>query len=88
MSEGKGLQLQHVESGIEKVPACAIQYRQSLAKVSDLYRDFARPGGIREDGFTILWNKMTTASARVRIPRLGGPEDMDIYRAHGADAGR
>ena len=24
---------------------------------SDLYRDFARPGGVREDGFTIIWDK-------------------------------
>lgn len=24
---------------------------------SDLYRDFARPGGVREDGFTIVWDK-------------------------------
>lgn len=25
--------------------------------LSDLYRDFARPGGVREDGFTIIWDK-------------------------------
>jgi uncharacterized protein len=24
---------------------------------SDLYRDFARPGGVREDGFTVIWDK-------------------------------
>jgi predicted acyl esterase len=23
---------------------------------SDLYRDFARPGGVREDGFTVIWD--------------------------------
>ncbi len=24
---------------------------------SDLYRDFARPGGVREDGFTVIWDR-------------------------------
>ncbi len=32
---------------------------------SDLYRDFARPGGGREDGFTIVWSKGTRRAARV-----------------------
>lgn len=32
---------------------------------SDLYRDFARPGGGREDGFTIVWSKGTRRTARV-----------------------
>jgi len=32
---------------------------------SDLYRDFARPGGVREDGFTIIWSKGTRRGARV-----------------------
>ena len=31
----------------------------------DLYRDFARPGGVREDGFSILWSRLTRAKARV-----------------------
>lgn len=33
---------------------------------SDLYRDFARPGGSREDGFSVIWNKGTHRVARVR----------------------
>ena len=33
---------------------------------SDLYRDFARPGGSREDGFTIVWSKGTSKIARLR----------------------
>ena len=36
--------------------------------LSDLYRDFARPGGVREDGFSILWSRMTGKAARVRTP--------------------
>ncbi|MDE2464114.1 MAG: CocE/NonD family hydrolase [Alphaproteobacteria bacterium] len=32
---------------------------------SDLYRDFARPGGAREDGFSIIWSKGTRHAARV-----------------------
>ncbi|WP_284948148.1 CocE/NonD family hydrolase [Acidisoma cladoniae] len=32
---------------------------------SDLYRDFAYPGGVREDGFSKLWSKLTGRSARV-----------------------
>ncbi|KAF2485561.1 acyl esterase [Neohortaea acidophila] len=37
---------------------------------SDLYRDFARPGGIREDGFSILWSMGTSRGARVARPLL------------------
>ena len=33
---------------------------------SDLYRDFGRPGGSREDGFTIVWSKGTSKIARLR----------------------
>jgi predicted acyl esterase len=32
---------------------------------TDLYRDFARPGGVREDGFSIIWSAMTGRAARV-----------------------
>jgi hypothetical protein len=32
---------------------------------SDVYRDFARPGGGREDGFTILWSTLIGRKARV-----------------------
>lgn len=33
---------------------------------SDLYRDFARPGGIREDAFLPLWSAMTRRAGRTR----------------------
>ena len=33
---------------------------------SDLYRDFARPGGVREDGFSVIWSAMTRKAARVQ----------------------
>jgi len=33
---------------------------------SDLYRDFTRPGGSREDGFSIVWSKGTKNIARLR----------------------
>jgi predicted acyl esterase len=32
--------------------------------LTDLYRDFAYPGGIREDGFSILWDAMLTVARR------------------------
>jgi predicted acyl esterase len=32
--------------------------------LTDLYRDFAMPGGIREDGFSIVWNMMLTLARR------------------------
>ncbi len=32
---------------------------------SDIYRDFARPGGVREDGFSIMWSAMTRLTCRV-----------------------
>jgi uncharacterized protein len=32
---------------------------------SDVYRDFARPGGGREDGFSIIWSAATRRAARV-----------------------
>lgn len=32
--------------------------------LTDLYRDFAYPGGIREDGFSIVWNAMLTVARR------------------------
>lgn len=34
--------------------------------LTDLYRDFARPGGIREDGFSMLWSAITRRTARIR----------------------
>jgi len=37
---------------------------------SDLYRDFAWPGGIRENGFSVLWSTLTSRAARVAPPPL------------------
>jgi predicted acyl esterase len=34
---------------------------------SDLYRDWVYPGGVRENGFSLLWGKMTGRSARVDV---------------------
>ena len=52
---------------------------------SDLYRDFARPGGVREDGFSIIWSKMTARAARVvgdlRREIVERPERDDWYEA-------
>ena len=31
---------------------------------TDAYRDFARPGGVREDGFAIVWSRMLAALGR------------------------
>lgn len=33
--------------------------------LSDIYRDFTRPGGIRENGFSIVWGTLTSKAARV-----------------------
>jgi uncharacterized protein len=33
---------------------------------SDAYRDFARPGGVREDGFLPIWSTMVSRSGRVK----------------------
>lgn len=35
---------------------------------SDLYRDFVRPGGIRENGFSVLWSTLTARAARLSPP--------------------
>ncbi|WP_229382216.1 CocE/NonD family hydrolase [Microbacterium schleiferi] len=37
---------------------------------SDLYRDFAWPGGIRENGFAVLWTTLTARAARIAPPPL------------------
>ena len=31
---------------------------------SDVYADFARPGGVREDGFVVMWSKLLQAQRR------------------------
>jgi predicted acyl esterase len=33
---------------------------------SDLYRDFTRPGGTREDGFSVMWSRLTRLAARMK----------------------
>lgn len=33
---------------------------------TDTYRDFARPGGVREDGFLVVWDRMAKLRARKR----------------------
>jgi predicted acyl esterase len=56
---------------------------------SDLYRDFCRPGGAREDGFSIIWSRMTRRLARVqgnlRREIRARPERDDWYAAKCAD---
>ena len=51
--------------------------------LSDLYRDFARPGGVLETGFSALWSRMTDREARVRTSLYGAirahPERDDWY---------
>lgn len=52
--------------------------------LTDLYRDFAMPGGIREDGFSVLWNAMLTVarrrSAGLRRGMRQHPLDDDWWR--------
>ncbi len=56
---------------------------------SDLYRDFARPGGIREDGFTILWSRLTGMKTRMRTSMREGiiahTERDDWYKSRTPD---
>jgi hypothetical protein len=53
---------------------------------TDVYRDFAYPGGVREDGFSVVWGNITAHAARVAAnPRKefrARPELDDWYRAH------
>ncbi|MGN6330839.1 MAG: CocE/NonD family hydrolase, partial [Motilibacteraceae bacterium] len=53
---------------------------------TDVYRDFAYPGGVREDGFSVVWGKVTAHAARVvanpRKEFRSRPELDDWYRAH------
>lgn len=52
---------------------------------SDLYRDFARPGGIREDGFSKVWDFAIRRSVRtttqLRREMLHRPERDEWYKA-------
>jgi predicted acyl esterase len=53
--------------------------------LSDVYRDFARPGGVLENGFSKLWSWLTGKEARIRTSLyeaiLQHPERDDWYRA-------
>jgi len=52
---------------------------------TDLYRDFARPGGLREDGFSVVWSALTRKGARVagdmRAEIVGRPERDSWYES-------
>lgn len=53
---------------------------------SDLYRDLAYPGGVREDGFTVMWSMLTDRTTRMtqklRPQLVARPERDDWYDAH------
>ncbi|MFE3794464.1 CocE/NonD family hydrolase [Nocardia tengchongensis] len=53
---------------------------------SDFYRDFAYPGGVREDGFSRLWSAVTARRTRMtenlRTEILRRPDRDDWYTAH------
>ncbi len=59
---------------------------------SDLYRDFVRPGGAREDGFSAIWSKGTSKAARLRgnlRQEIGSrPERDEWYRSKTPDIER
>lgn len=59
---------------------------------SDLYRDFARPGGVREDGFTIIWDKGIRRGVRVhtqfRKEIVDRPERDEWYESTVPDLAR
>ena len=54
--------------------------------LSDIYRDLAYPGGVREDGFTIMWSALTDRTTRMRQklrPQLVARPERDAwYDAH------
>jgi predicted acyl esterase len=91
--------------GLEGVSYLAIsQYKVAVLKppslaaicpwegLSDLHRDFAYPGGVREDGFSVLWSKLTGRSARVstslREEMLKRPEQDSWYGSLTPDLAR
>jgi predicted acyl esterase len=53
--------------------------------LSDVYRDFARPGGVLENGFSKLWSWLTGKEARIRTSlyeaTLEHPERDEWYQA-------
>ncbi len=60
--------------------------------LSDLYRDLAYPGGVREDGFTIMWSTVTGRTTRMsenlRTQMRAHPERDAWYDAHTPDLER
>jgi len=52
---------------------------------TDIYRDFARPGGVREDGFTKIWDfgirHGTRTNERIRQEIVDRPERDEWYKA-------
>lgn len=54
--------------------------------LTDVYRDLAYPGGVREDGFTIMWSALTGRQARmtqkIRPEFVARPELDAWYGAH------
>jgi len=48
--------------------------------VSDAYRDFVYPGGVREDGFTALWSAVTARVLRSKAPALRASAGMHPER--------
>jgi len=60
--------------------------------LSDLYRDLAYPGGVREDGFTIMWSTVTGRTTRMsenlRTQMRAHPERDHWYDAHTPDLER
>ena len=59
---------------------------------SDIYRDFVRPGGSREDGFSVIWSKGTSKVARLngdlRREIRARPERDEWYRSRTPDLER
>lgn len=47
----------------------------------DTYRDFARPGGIREDGFVVVWSRMAKLRARKRPGATVDLREQQLARA-------
>lgn len=60
--------------------------------LSDLYRDFARPGGVREDGFSVIWDmgirRGVRSHTRFRKNIADRPERDEWYKATAADLER
>jgi predicted acyl esterase len=55
---------------------------------SDLYRDFAYPGGVREDAFVVFWNRMVRRQGRstedLRAEQLARPQWDDWWASRAA----